>query len=189
MSSAFTVISYAWLSFGVVWLVSAAFTKRTIQKQSVNSRLVQLTLAIVAALLLMHHGIRGGILDWNFVPDSLATAYTGMAVTLAGIAFAIWARFHIGKNWSGVVTVKQGHELVRTGPYAIVRHPIYSGVLLGLLGTAIAGTELRGLIAVAIAAFMWRLKYGIEESFMIQQFGEEYVQYRREVKATIPFVW
>ena len=114
--------------------------------------------------------------------------WTGFAVTVAGAAFAIWARLLLGANWSATVTVKQNHELKRTGPYAIVRHPIYSGFLLAMLGTAIAYGEIRGLIALLIALIAWRVKSLIEERFMMDQFGEQYVQYKREVRALIPFV-
>lgn len=189
MPGPYTLIAYAWLSFGIIWLVAAFANKRTVQRQSISSRFIHLGLGIVAALLLVNNGIRGGILDWRFVPKSLFTAYIGLALTLVGLAFAVWARFHLGRNWSGTVTLKQDHELIRTGPYALVRHPIYSGILLALLGAAIARAELRGLLALAIIIFTFRLKYGIEESFMVRQFGVQYADYRRQVRALIPFVW
>jgi protein-S-isoprenylcysteine O-methyltransferase Ste14 len=110
-------------------------------------------------------------------------------MTFAGVAFAIWARLHIGRNWSGTVTIKADHKLIRTGPYAIVRHPIYSGFLTAVLGTAIAIGEVRGLFAFVAAFIGVKLKAGLEEEFMTEQFGDEYVQYQREVKAFIPFVW
>ncbi len=129
-----------------------------------------------------------GFLGLRFLPDSTAVEGTGLGITACGIAFAVWARFALGRNWSGEVTIKEEHELVRGGPYALVRHPIYSGILLGLLGTAGYFGEVRGLIAFALFFSGWWLKSRAEEALMIEQFGDEYRQYRREVKALIPFV-
>jgi protein-S-isoprenylcysteine O-methyltransferase Ste14 len=105
------------------------------------------------------------------------------------VAFAIWARFYLGRNWSGTVTVKQDHKLIRTGPYAVVRHPIYAGFGLAILGTAIAIGEVRGLAATVTALIGMALKSRLEEEFMTEQFGAEYVQYKKDVKAMIPFIW
>ncbi len=91
-------------------------------------------------------------------------------------------------NWSGVVTVKADHELITTGPYTIVRHPIYTGLLLGFVGSAIARGEWRGVVAVVLVlASLWR-KLLLEERWMREQFGEAYETYRRRVRALIPFV-
>ncbi len=116
-------------------------------------------------------------------------AYTGFAITVAGLAFAVWARFYIGRNWDGLVALKEDHQLVRGGPYAIVRHPIYSGFMLATLGTAIADGEVAGLVSTAMIVIAWGYKARVEEAFMIEQFGAEYLQYRRDVKGLIPLVW
>jgi protein-S-isoprenylcysteine O-methyltransferase Ste14 len=129
-----------------------------------------------------------GPLAWRLLPAWPAIAWTGLALTVIGCAFAIWARLSLGRNWSGTVTVKEGHQLMRRGPYAVVRHPIYSGGLLALLGTALVVGELRGLLGVALAFLGWGTKLRLEEAFMSEQFGAEYTRYRREVKALIPFV-
>jgi protein-S-isoprenylcysteine O-methyltransferase Ste14 len=101
---------------------------------------------------------------------------------------AVWARVFLGANWSATVTIKQDHEIIRNGPYALVRHPIYSGFLLGMLGTAIAIGEVRGLIAWGLAFLGWWLKLQTEERFLLEQFGTQYLKYRKETKALIPFV-
>ena len=112
----------------------------------------------------------------------------GAALTFAGIAFAIWARVWIAGNWSSDVTLKRNHELIVSGPYAFVRHPIYTGILLALTGTALAVGEWRGLLAVVLAgAAFWR-KLGIEEAVMRRQFGEAYTGYAERVSALIPFI-
>jgi len=94
----------------------------------------------------------------------------------------------IGRNWSGRVTIKQQHELIQDGPYSLVRHPIYSGFLLALLGTAMVRGELHGLIGFALAALGWTFKLRTEEAFLAQQFGNAYLDYKQRVKALVPFV-
>jgi protein-S-isoprenylcysteine O-methyltransferase len=106
-----------------------------------------------------------------------------------GAVLAIWARFSLGGNWSATVTIKAGHTLVRRGPYALVRHPIYSGLLLALLGTVLLFNQVRCLLALALIVLMLASKIRMEERFMAEQFGAEYVAYKQRVKALIPFVW
>jgi protein-S-isoprenylcysteine O-methyltransferase Ste14 len=178
----------AWIAFLVIWLIAAPRTKRTARTQSGASRLLQGGLASVGAVLLFASDVSISELRLRIFPDSAALAYTGAALTFAGIAFAVWARFVIGRNWSGTVTIKQDHELIRGGPYAWVRHPIYSGVLLAIVGTALAVDELRGLIAIVLVSVAFGLKSRTEETFMLQQFGDQYRRYQQEVKALIPFV-
>ncbi|MBV9269207.1 MAG: isoprenylcysteine carboxylmethyltransferase family protein [Acidobacteriaceae bacterium] len=108
---------------------------------------------------------------------------------MAGIIFDLWARFVLGRNWSGTVTVKQDHELVQSGPYGVVRHPIYSGFLLALAGTVIAQGDVGAFLGLVLATLALRLKSLTEEAFMTQQFGSQYTTYKRTVKALIPFVW
>ena len=100
----------------------------------------------------------------------------------------MWARVHLGRNWSGIVTVKEGHELITGGPYAIVRHPIYTGLLLAFIGSALARGEWRGVLAVAVVlAALWR-KLGLEERWMREQFGSAYQAYSQRVAALVPFL-
>ena len=181
-------IERLWIVVGVVWLVGALVTKPTARTQGPGSRFGHLVLTAFAFALLFSSKFRVGPLAWRFLPNSAAIAWTGFGIAAVGCAFAIWARFLLGTNWSATVTLKQEHELVRRGPYAIVRHPIYSGGLVGLFGTAIAEGELRGLLGVALAFVAWRMKSQLEESFLKDQFGAEYLRYQQQVKALIPFV-
>lgn len=101
--------------------------------------------------------------------------------------FSVWARVQLGGNWSGIVTIKQDHELIVRGPYAIVRHPIYTGLLVALIGSAMALGEWRGVLAVLIAYWaLWR-KLRVEERWMAERFGEQYEAYRRRIPALVPF--
>lgn len=184
-----STIPYLWVAVGIVWLIGAFAVKQTSRRQSPGSRLVQLALAAVAFMVGFSKSFRFPPLTRSFVHDSPPLAYFGLAATAAGIAFAIWARVWLGGNWSGTVTVKEDHSLVKTGPYAIVRHPIYTGLLLALIGTVIVFHEMRGLIAVALVLVMLLLKIRTEEQFMREQFGTEYAEYSQRVRALIPFVY
>jgi protein-S-isoprenylcysteine O-methyltransferase Ste14 len=177
-----------WIAFLVIWAIGAARTKQTARTQSGASQLLQRGLAAAGAVLLFDSGLGVYWLGVRLLPYSEGFGYAGLALTFAGIAFAVWARFAIGRNWSGNVTIKQDHELIRSGPYALVRHPIYTGILLAIAGTALAVDEVRGVVAFVLVTIGLWLKMGTEESFMIQQFGDQYQRYRREVKALIPFV-
>jgi len=170
-------IEWIWAAVGVVWLIGTLVSKQTARREPTSSRLLHMAIMVAVFALPFSARLHVGPLAWRFVPDSPVIAWTGLALTAAGCAFAIWARLLLGGNWSSSVTVKQDHRLIRRGPYAIVRHPIYSGFLLGLLGTALA-----------LASIGWRMKSRREEAFMTAEFGAEYTRYQREVKALSPFV-
>jgi protein-S-isoprenylcysteine O-methyltransferase Ste14 len=112
----------------------------------------------------------------------------GTLLVAAGLGLTAWARWCLGRNWSGIITLKQDHALVRTGPYRVIRHPIYTGLLLALIGTASAIGKWRGVLAVACAliGFLWKIR--VEEERMRQTFPE-YEQYRKRTAALIPLVY
>jgi len=127
------------------------------------------------------------VLDLRLWPRSAAPYLIGLVVLVAGLAFSVWARVHLGRNWSGNVTVKEGHELIRTGPYRYVRHPIYTGILAGVLGTAICSGTVRGALGLAIIAAALIVKLRAEEVFMRETFPGQYEKYREQVPALVPF--
>jgi protein-S-isoprenylcysteine O-methyltransferase Ste14 len=107
----------------------------------------------------------------------------------AGLGLSIWARQHLGRNWSGTVQVKQDHQLICAGPYRLVRHPIYTGILVAFLGTAVVIGHWGGLLAVFIAfGSFWR-KLTLEECFMRETFGSAYEEYRARTAALIPYLF
>ena len=128
-------------------------------------------------------GSRNVLSQETFWIDSLA-----ILITAAGIGLAIWARFYLGDNWSSAVSIKVDHQLIRTGPYAWVRHPIYTGILLGMIGTALARREPRGVFRVVLLGIGFWIKSRMEEGFMSKTFGEEYEVYSRSTGALIPRV-
>ena len=122
------------------------------------------------------------------VPDSLLVGITGVLLTVAGLGFSGWARCHLGKYWSSLVEVKVGHQLIMTGPYRIVRNPMYTGILIAFLGATIAIGELFAFVALAIGIVSIWVKIKTEEEILTKKFGGEYLRYKREVKALIPYV-
>jgi protein-S-isoprenylcysteine O-methyltransferase len=182
------IVYWLWLGSFAVWAVSAIATKQAIGSYTTWQSRVAVWMVALAWGLLLDRELSGALM-WRFVPMSLAEIYGGLALTLAGLGLALWARFHLGRNWSALVELKLDHKLVRSGPYAIVRHPIYSGFMLAALGTAVAFGELHGLISFALIVVAWSYKSRLEEAFLAKQFGAEYDRYCKEVKGLIPFVW
>ena len=177
-----------WLVFIAFWIAMARGGKAVAMRESAFSRLSHYLPLAVAIYLLAAPRVPIGVLDDRFAPLSLWLVQVGAALTFAGIAFAIWARVWIADNWSSDVTLKRDHELIVTGPYAFVRHPIYTGILVALIGTALAVGEWRGALAVVLAcAAFWR-KLTIEEAVMRRQFGEAYDRYAEGVPALVPYL-
>jgi protein-S-isoprenylcysteine O-methyltransferase Ste14 len=177
-----------WLALGVLWFGGAVTAKRKNRVESTASRIAHIAVMALAFSLLFKPEMGFGPLGTRFIPEGPPASYTGLALTIAGVLLAAFARLCLGGNWSAVVAIKDDHQLVRSGPYAFVRHPIYTGLLLGMLGTAIAFGEWRGLAGFLLAIAAFRQKARLEEQFLIQQFGSEYERYRTSVKALIPFI-
>jgi protein-S-isoprenylcysteine O-methyltransferase Ste14 len=177
-----------WLSWVVYWWVAARDVKSTAQRESLPSRLSHIVPLAIAVLLYSRQRVRTPLLAEHFLPSTEWSFWIGVLLTAGGLLFTVWARLHLGRNWSGSVTIKEGHELVTSGPYALVRHPIYTGLLLALLGSTLALGDLRAVLAFALAAGALWHKLRIEERWMRQQFGDAYQAYSRRVAALIPFV-
>ncbi len=180
-------ICLIWIGWCLYWYLAARNVKAARRTEPLVSWAAH-TALLVAAVALLAWPQRGGWFDAKFLPQTILGYWIGVATLVVGLGFSIWARRRLGRNWSGTVTLKEDHELVRTGPYRWVRHPIYSGLLLGFVGTAISLSEWRGLAAVALAIFALLLKIRLEERWMIETFGDAYLRFRAEVKALIPFV-
>jgi len=179
-------IGYTWEALGLVWLVGLAFTKRTVRSQPGGSRLFHLALAMLGFFLLGSSFFDAGWLAVRFLPANPSLQLAGLLVTIAGCLFAIWARVRLGSNWSGRATVKAGHELIVTGPYALARHPIYTGLLGAALGTGIATGRVRCIVGFVLIVLALMVKMSQEERLMLETFPEAYPAYRRRVKALIP---
>jgi protein-S-isoprenylcysteine O-methyltransferase Ste14 len=177
-----------WILFLLYWQIKAVHTKTTQRLEPVGSRVLRVFIFVIAIVMLSTTRIP---LPWLYLqlwPDGLLPFWLGAAVTIAGLLFAVWAREHLGSNWSRSVTIKQGHELITTGPYAVVRHPIYTGILGGFLGTAIALSQVRGLIVLVLIFFVFWIKLRMEEEWMRAQFGEVYSTYAHRTAALVPYL-
>jgi protein-S-isoprenylcysteine O-methyltransferase Ste14 len=183
------ILMALWGAIFVLWAISRFASKRTVATQDDWRGGAAVRLVSLGWLLTFSRGLHLGPLSSRFVPDTPETAYGGLALTIVGLVFAVWARVYIGRDWSAAVTLQEGHKIVRTGPYAIVRHPIYSGFMLATLGTAIALGPIAGFVGTALVMGAWGYKSRMEEKFLVEHFGAEYEQYRHDVKGLIPFVW
>jgi protein-S-isoprenylcysteine O-methyltransferase Ste14 len=175
-----------WVAYLVYWQIAATRVKATERIESVPSRVFRTVVLLAGCALLVLNHIPMPWLYRQLFPQSFRAFWAGAVITLAGLLFAIWARIHIGSNWSRSVTIKQDHELIVSGPYALVRHPIYTGLLTGILGTAIALGQVRGLLAFVLIFFSLWYKLRLEEKWMRAQFGDAYASYSRRVAALVP---
>ncbi len=184
-----SVLATIWTVFWVLWVLPAVFGKRTIQRQPAGSRILQIVLLVVAYVLIVNGSVGWNWLNQRVVPAGRGSTEAGYGLLVAGMLFAAWARLFLGGNWSSNVVLKEDHTLILSGPYRIVRHPIYTGLLVALSGTAIAVGELRGFVGVVLAAVAWKIKSISEETLMVQKFGDQYTRYREQVKGLVPYLW
>ena len=177
-----------WCGYVTYWWALARQVKQTERTEPAASRLTRTVVMLLVFALLVVSKFPYSLLNRRFLPQEPFTFWIGAVVAAAGLLFSVWARSHLGQNWSQEVTLKQDHELITSGPYAFVRHPIYTGLLLAILGSAIARGEWRGLVALAlIFVVLWR-KLRLEEEWMRARFGQEYETYASRVRALVPFV-
>lgn len=180
--SPYAWISALWTAWLIVWLVAAFSTARTVEHQPVGPRLAHSALFVGGSWLLLFHpdALGAGMR----VP--LAAAWAGAVLVAAGLGFAVWARVHLGRLWSGSVTLKAGHAIIKSGPYGWVRHPIYTGILLAATGTALARGTPGVLAGLGLLTGGILLKIRQEEQLLRAHFGDAYRVYQREVPALVP---
>ena len=181
-----------WISFLLYWQIvwaKAHGAKTTQRLEPASSRILRTLTFVIAIALLSIPRMPVRWLYRELWPQGLWSFWIGAAVTIAGLLFAVWARVHLGTNWSRSVTIKQDHELITSGPYTLVRHPIYTGILTGFLGTAIALSQVRGFIAFVLVFLALRSKFRMEEEWMRSQFGETYATYAHQTAALVPYLF
>jgi protein-S-isoprenylcysteine O-methyltransferase Ste14 len=191
MEMTFTEVAWiVWVLFILYWAVAARSSPSSAERrEALSSRLAYLLLLGVSISLLVFAPPFYGPLLSRFVPDGVGAGLTGLAILMLGTGLAVRARQHLGQYWSARITLEEGHQLIQTGPYHLVRHPIYLGGLIGVIGTAIVIGEVRGLLSAAFVLAVVALKIRTEEAFLGERFGPAYRQYQRKVKALIPFVF
>jgi protein-S-isoprenylcysteine O-methyltransferase Ste14 len=176
------VFAVGWGIFWLYWLVAAFSMKRGRVPWS-RELSIRAVIAVVVIVLIRRGAFRG-----HKVNADLWLAGVGLVIFAVGLAFAIWARVNIGRNWGSPMTQKDDPELVTSGPYRLVRHPIYSGILLAGLGTAV-GLGWQWLIAVLLAGVYFVYSATVEEQYMTTQFPDAYPAYMRSSKMLVPFIF
>jgi len=182
-----SIILVIWVAFWSYWFISAWRTRSPVKRRQ-SSWFPILPIIIAVIWVLITEVFTSGLLFLRIIPGDIAVLLTGTAVTLLGLCLAVWARVHLGTNWSSQPTIRVDHTLIRTGPYRIVRHPIYTGLLVGFAGTAIVIGEIWAFIVIFIILIIFYAKIWMEEKFLLEEFGEDFTRYKKEVKALIPFV-
>ena len=190
MASAASRVTVAlWAAWGLYWFVAARDVKATSRRASARAQLLHAGPLVLCAALFFWRRLAPEMLDRRFLPQSAELEAIGTLVVAAGLGFAVWARHHLGRNWSSVVELKSDHALIRTGPYRLVRHPIYAGLLLALFGTALVAGEWRGLLAFGLALIAVCFRVRAEDTLMAQAFGAVYEAYRQKTPALVPFLF
>jgi len=177
-----------WLVSEIYWGVHFRGNKETVHQKRTFIRMFAVISIYAAFALIYVPYLSIGVLAARLVPQTDVSGIIGAVLCGSGICFSIWSRSTLGKNWSGPVTLKKGHNLIRNGPYAIVRHPIYFGSLVSLTGSAVTTAEVRGFVGVLLVLFTLKKKMDEEESLLASHFSE-YSDYRQRVKKLIPFIY
>ena len=184
MQAIVAVIGIGWIVFWLGWLI-AAFTAKSSQGGRRSGGLAGLRIgAIVVVIYLLRLNIGHGARQ---IAASPVLAGIGLAVWVAGLGLAVWARAYIGRNWGMPMTKREDPDLVTSGPYRLIRHPIYTGIILGVVGTALA-TSLYGLIAAAILLAYFAYSAHCEERFLAESFPDTFPPYKARTKMLVPFV-
>ena len=180
------VIRYSWLAFLAYWLLSSFRVNRMQRTEPKGQKWLRILAMAASFWLLYGNDWRFGALNLRILPYRPWIPQLGAALTAIGVAFAIWARYHLGKYWSASVALREGHQLIRTGPYARIRHPIYTGMLLAVFGTALAESRYRALVAFVIVLLGLAWKAKSEEALLASQFGAEFEEHRRHTGFLLP---
>ena len=183
-SNVVVVVHGLWVAWIVGWFVASRWTAENVERASTTWRVADRILFAAGAILLF-----APLGTPDIIAPTAALAWTGACVTAAGLAFTTWARIHLGRYWSSAAALKSNHALIRSGPYRLARHPIYTGLLIALTGTALVTPTVGAAVALPLFIAGCLVKIHAEETLLTRRFGQEYVDYRREVRALIPFLW
>ena len=180
------LVEVPWIVFVLYWIVSAIRTRDTLQTESFVSRYSILLIEVAGFVLLFRHSEGIGFLGDRFMHRTLASAIVGSILIWMGIGLAIWARYHLAEYWSARITIKEDHQLIRTGPYARLRHPIYSGIVLAAIGSAVVIDQWRCVLGVCLVLIGYCIKARKEETMLTQQFGDAFREHQKHAGFLIP---
>ena len=180
------LVALAWILWAAYWFIAGLKVNATRSSEGLLLRATHLVPLAIGFFLIFdaaHPYIYGRL--YHSQPIRVA----GFVLALAGLLFAVWGRIHLGKYWSGIITLKEGHELIRTGPYRFVRHPLYTGFLTAVVGSAIVSATADAFVGCALIMAAYLIKIRREESVLMREFGDKYQQYRTQVRALVPYVY
>ncbi|HEV2733080.1 MAG TPA: isoprenylcysteine carboxylmethyltransferase family protein [Terriglobales bacterium] len=182
------MLNWLWAAAGLYWVLSARGARQTAAETGERQahRILRLFILAVTFLLLLSPSMPVGPLAVRFVPNHPAIYALGVAITSLGILLMIWARRHLGRYWSDKVEIKADHQLISTGPYSRLRHPIYTGMLVGIAGTAIAVGEWRSVAAFLLLLTNYVIKARKEERILREKFAAAFEAYERRTGFLVP---
>jgi protein-S-isoprenylcysteine O-methyltransferase Ste14 len=180
------VLEWAWIAFGLYWVFAARRVQAARTTESATYRVFRLLLLTITFTLLFAKWTAIGFLGRSFLSRAQPLAYIGLIAALAGLSIAIWARISLGRYWSDKIVLKVDHQLVRSGPYARMRHPIYSGVLLGVAGSALVVDEWRAVLAFLLLLTNYMVKAKREDKILAGAFAQDFIEHRRRAGFLLP---
>jgi protein-S-isoprenylcysteine O-methyltransferase Ste14 len=181
-----TIVDFSWAALAIYWLFTAKATKKVAINESSGLRVFRLAIIAILFVLLGTDWLRIGPLRARVFPVESSITWTGVALTAVGVGLAIWARFRLGRNWSDKVVLKVDHELIRSGPYRYLRHPIYTGILLALAGTVLVIGEWRGIVALVLMSINYYVKATREEKILAANFGDAFLEHKKRTGFFLP---
>jgi len=190
MPTTYTIIAYyCWIVLFAIWFIGQFGNKKTLEQPQIGLYLVT-TLLIGAGFMFLFWQRAFNALNVQLTPQTAIFGIIGVALTAISVLFAIWARFSLGRNWSGnTATVKQDHALITSGPYRLVRHPIYTGFIFGMLGTALTIGTTTAYLGVVLFCVAAAIRMQIEEKVMETKFPKDYPAYKKTSKRIVPWVY
>jgi protein-S-isoprenylcysteine O-methyltransferase Ste14 len=181
-----TLVRDAWLGLVAYWIISARNLKPIRVKASLKIKIIQLLFLVPGCVLLFSRVANVGPLHHGLLPDSKTVTASGVALTFVGVAVAIWARYCLGGSWTAQVAIREDHTLVQAGPYRWIRHPIYTGILTAIIGTAVVVSQVGALIGAALIAMGLFYKAKQEERRLVETFGNTFVEHRKRTGMLLP---
>ena len=180
------IAMWCWWVLAIVWLVLIFWRKSVKKRETAEERIRHVAPMLVGFWLLFGRAWSLSWLEFILLPRTQTLLWSGVALAVLGVAFSIWARLALGSNWSGVVTLKEDHELIRKGPYRWVRHPIYTGIIMSFAGTALIEGRVRGWLGLALVWVTFYFKARREEKFLRQEFGNGFEEHARSTGMFFP---